>query len=79
MFILQLFTARHDRVTGHTNSIHTPVCISISGIFTRLRTTTAKENGAAVLDKLAREIWRRYKAYLNMGEGLERDSEGVKI
>ena len=76
MFILQLFTARHDRVTGrHTNSIHK---IHLS-LFTRPRITTVKGNGAAVLDQLAREIWRQFKANLSMGEGLERDSKGVEI
>lgn len=80
MFILQLFTVRHDRVTDNTNSVHTPQCTnSISGLFTRLRTTTAKENGAAVLDKLTKEIWREYKANMNMGEGLGRDSKDVEI
>ena len=58
MFILQLFTVRHDRATGNTNSVHTPLWTnSISGLFARLRTNTAKENGAAVLDKLTKEIW----------------------
>ena len=75
MFILQFFTARHDRVTGrHTNSIH-----KIISLFTRPRITTVKGNGTAVLDQLAREIWRQYKANLSMGEGLERDSKGVEI
>lgn len=56
MFILQLFTARHDRVTAHP-----------------------KENGAAVSDKLAKGIWRQYKATLSMGKGLGRDNEDVGI